>query len=1071
MSNVVKTARLDFATTTTTDATLFGRDAEIAELKDAFGRVARTRRSEAVLLAGYSGSGKSTLVNTALNTKSTTENFGIFASGKYNKIGSSQPYSAIVDAFSSICKSIESGDRAATIQHELKQSLDANSVIILSKTLPKILPLLEDTIMQSERTSVQLQWTFERLKRAFRDFLRVLAKLSMTVVLFIDDLQWADVSSLELLTFILSDKDTEGLLFLGAYRNNEVDQSHPLSIQMRRLKKNSATSVFPSVTEIEVGNLGVDAINGLLAEVTGSLLSHTRPLAQLVHKKTEGNVFFAIRFLIMLQEEGMLYMSTKTYRWEWNIDRIEGETDISDNVVDLVAKEIKRLPRHVQDMLRIASCLGTHFDLTVVSMLLDDDSHEEGIGESLATAAVQAAIKGGFVTYRKDSTTYKFTHDRIQQAAYSLIPDQTEKEKLHVRLGRLLMHMYSNKEKRKDWMLLVFVDQLNRGSTFIPDQRDRIRLATFNLLAAEKVTAQSAFFPALEYIKAGLSLLDKTRGWTEHYQLQLDLCNMYVELTFCTGDFDTCLEYVELILRNARTVRDKLRAFVAKVDALGTQERLLEAIESGFDILRDLGVKLPKRPNQAHVAVNLVRCAIKCRGKTDEEFLALPELMDEEKLVALKIMSNLITYTWFACRPDDTAVLCLRMLMISLQHGINKYSAYSFGMFGFLHGVLMDFKSAYRYGMLARSLSKRFQARDCDCRAAIVIHTMLHHIRRPMHESLDALLEAYQYGMETGDIHHSGVAAAAYSVMYFFCGLPLGPFLDDSAAFSKQMTRYSQGISFSPVLVYRQGALNLMGRCDNPVILTGEAMNEEEFLRDEKIVNVVGTLQTFWTVANQLAYYFDDVDYAGEMAEKMWQRSRDNDGTQFYVPTNFMFFALTALELSKRTGKRAFRRQARKQTKGLEGWVKRDALNTQHKLILVYAERATQTEIDPEKVKSMFDEAIVASSRSGFTQDAALANERAGRYFVERNDSCLASSYLARSQELYGEWGAVGKVEHIRKTYSFLASENSGNMRSSNFRGRRRFSSQPSQQHVKFNPFGRKESGELPREESTELQR
>ena len=1021
---------------------LFGRDTEIKSLRESYERVQESRQTRVVLLKGYSGSGKSVLANTLREVVSTE---GYFVSGKFDKSGSRTPYSAIVEAFSSLCKSLSTSKEAESIRQDIQTSFGSNDLDILASVVPNVSLLIRGNLARAFQADKKTKWGFERLTKAFRGFIKVLEHNSVTLALFMDDLQWADVSSLKLLNDIITNEGTSGLLFIGTYRSNEVDRTHPLNILLRGIAKHEIP-----LEDITVSNLNVDSINSLVAEATRSSPSHAMSLAEIVHSKTDGNAFFAIQFLRMLQEEKMLYMSAKSLKLEWDVDQIMGETAIADNVVDLVAKKIRRLPESTRKALQIGACMGSRFHMEVLSAMINPEGEGDDPSE-VVSVALDVAVNEGLVMRRHASSTYKFSHDRIQQSAYSLIKDVDEKEKLHLTIGRHLQRMYNSPESRQEWMQLVFIDQLNHGSRLIVDDEERMELARLNLLAAEKVVTQSAFFPASEYLKAGLGLMEGLGGWERNYRVQLGLCTLFAEVNFYIGNFDECYRYVDVVLENSTSLKGKYRVFLVKMEALASQQRLDEAIDTGFDILSQLGERFPRKAKHLHVVRSFAATTLMTRGKTDDDLLSLPTLEDEDMLQALKILSTVIVFAW-AVRPvEDTVLLCLRMFRISVKHGLTKYSAYAFAVFSCMQGSVLRFDEAYRFGQLSQKLMHRFQARKCDCKTMIVLNSFVFHLRRPLQERLDQLLTAYDYGMETGDIHQSSIAAFMYVMMYYYSGLPLGPLLDDSSAFGVQLDRYNQESMFMPVQIYKQTVMNLLGRSANPVILTGTAMDQDESLRIANACNEMNKVQPLWFQLNQLGFYFGDMDVAAKYGERLWNRKRAS-GPMFHVPAYLMFLSLTAMEMARRTGKRTYRYNARKHTKQLSAWIKKKALNAQHKLLIVLADRARDRK-SSEVVKTMFDDAIRSARRSGFTQDAALANELAGKHFLSVRDDFLASCYLSTAQELYDDWGATAKVDQMDATYRFLLGGGSGTVKGTHLRGVTRFPMESTARHHSFNPF------------------
>ena len=1032
---------------------LHGRDKEIRHLQEAYDRVKTTAKTELVYLKGYSGSGKSALAATLREVVP----LDYFILGKFDELRSPKPFSAIADAFSPLCKSLAaSNDKSASVIKEDLERYMPKDLPYLTTVLPN-LDILSGWAEDNESLAVNDQslerankWSFERIKVAFRDFIRIVSKHSTAIVLFIDDLQWADTGSLDLLDFILCDELTEGLLFIGAYRDNEVGESHALYLQTRELQKRSPFRML----DIEIGNLDVQVVNLLIADLVDEPQSKTLPLSTIVHKKTNGNAFFTVQFLKMLQDTKLLQFSVQTFRWEWDIDAIAGDTRIADNVVDLITNKIGTLSDSTKQFLATASCFGAYFELSVVATLMD--SEESGIdsqpNKDLVDQAVKESVEEGLISHREDSLHFRFSHDRVQEAAYSLVPDGVQKQQLHLRIGRKLQDMFDPSDPRHRWIQLVYVDQLNRSIDLIDDEDSKVQLARHNLDVATRVASQSAFIAAARYLHSGLKLLDGLDGWTNHYDLQLSLQASLAEVAYSTGDVKTCSECISSVLQRARCAEDKYRVFVAQIDLLGSQNKLDEAVDFGLSVLRELGQHIPKKVTQFHVIMLLLKCNRLAKGMSDEDFLALPTLTDKKKLFILKIMSKLNTYCYLARREAENGLICLRPFLISIQHGLNKSSSHAFSVYAFVLGTMFNVDEVYRFGILALKIAKLFPNRNIDVQTLNTVHSCCLHLRKPLQRSLDGLLKGYQSAMEAGELHHAGLASGIYAMMYFYCGLPLAPLVDDLVAFQTQIAKYNQLACAYMLATYHQLALNLMGHCAQPAVLSGEACDIDEYTNLEPTKENMNQLVAFYGAQMQAAFFFDEMDVACDMAEKIWKyRSRKAERTAFLHPTFELILYMCAMHLWSGKKRRKHRRRARRHFKELELWLKNKTLNMQQKVLLVQAEEAILKK-GHNDVRRLYDESILIGQRSGFPNDAALAAERAGVYCLKVGDNDSAVDYLVRAQGFYKTWGAQGKIDHIAATYPFLPNPSQSQAFSSNVRGQARFS-EMQRGNEEFNPF------------------
>ena len=1031
---------------------LYGRDKEIYELRHALESVERSRKPEIVLLHGFSGTGKSTLANTLEDVVGR----GYFLNGKYDQLRSPQPFSGIVEAFSRISVALSRRDDRDDIHNDVVTGL-GRGYVHLTNIFPKLADLWKENSQKDtpkQEATTAKSWGFERTKAAVRDFICILSqKHSITTVLFLDDLQWADASSLDLIRFLLNDDKTEGLLFVGTYRDNEVDDSHPLAVRLRDIQHNSPFAI----RKIKVGSLCVESINCLVAAATRTHdPTKTMELSNVVHKKTDGNAFFAIQFLKMLQDEGMLYWSSKSYQWEWNIDRIKGDTTMSDNAVTMVARKISKLSKWASGLLSVAACFGSYFHFDLVVAVIERDPKMKGCESELKPRledALKTVVSEGLVTHREGSSKYRFVHDKVQQGAYSLIDDETERLKLHVRTGYFLKHLYSRVESREEWMFLVFTDQLNRGSSLIVDVQERIDLAQQNLDAAMLVMGKSAFFPAAKYLKSGLAMLEGLDVWADHYKLGLDLYSTLAEVAFCVGDMQTCEGCCDVVLDSARNAEDRQHVSVVRIDCWGAQGRLIDAVEFGCDVFRETGQTFPRRLKGRHTLLALFKAKRLLWGKTNHDILAIPPMTDKKVLFALDVISMMAPMFFSLNRTAELHWISLWMLNVSLRYGLSVHSPRAFAMCGAGLGQVRKFKEATRYGKLSHDLADRF-SNTWEPQATITRCISLDHLTRPIQQLLDPLLKAHQYGMESGDIHHASFCAASYCMMYFYSGLPLGPIAEDAEAFATQCDTYNQAVAAKVIRIIEQGSLNLMGRSTNRVTLTGVAMDQDEFLNG-KYSDRAFCVFVLWELRVQLAFYFEDPAAGRQACQKLLDLGVHLAECSYRYPSVFMFCSLTAMQVWSTERKRRYRRIARVFARELAKWVGKKALNTQHKLLIVQAySAALKKSANYDLVISKFNEAISASRKAGFTHDAALASELAGRYCLTHQDAENTHYYLMDAVELYGAWGAQAKVDLMMEDYSFLSSEDfTGAQGYSGVRGQSRFTRETTAKHANFDPF------------------
>eukprot|EP00978_Attheya_sp_CCMP212_P048515 scaffold532450_cov102-Attheya_sp.AAC.1 len=874
-----------------------------------------------------------------------------------------------------------------------------------------------------------------KLKFLFRAFVRTICsnEISTPVVLFLDDLQWADSSVLDLVETIVKDSDVNhSLLFIGGYRGNEVDEGHPLTAVFHDIAgggHDHASDIynqdFSHITKIQLSDLDLQDVNEIVASLTGRDITEVQPLAGVVFRKTNGNVFFSLQFLKHLKEEGLLRYSFVNYKWEWDdIETIEMKTEISENVADVVAANIRRLPGSALAVIKIAACFHSTFNVDLLDRVMRKVDYVKGEGEEALpleskeeiSKILYTAEKSGLVLRSSNGRINRFrlSHDKIQSGAYSLINEGQDRDLLHCQIGIFMKEEYES-ANRQDWMLFEAANHMNMGSTCV---KDKVGLARLNLQAAEQAITYSAFVPASKFLAAGIKMLEKKDPWGKQYDLNLRLYSAAAEMAFCNGKLDDHARISAQVLSNFRSSRDAMRVYASMVDVLGSQKQHQEAADVALMALEELGERFPKRPSVVHIIYNLLKTKRKLRGKTDNDLLTLPTMTNQDKIEAMKLLKCCTTHVYILQNMEMFALILFRMMQLSLKYGLSIVSPLGFASYGvMLRGVAGDIDGGYRFGKLALQLVELLNAKETESQVLMVTNIFLNHWKQPLQDSIEPLLRGHQVGMEAGDTEYALYCANIYLQLYFYTGLPLAPFERDLRDFCGKMDEYNQAHTLFCTLPYWQGVLNLMGNSKNPTELTGEVMNQSEFLQKCEETNDERGKQIVWSVRLQLAYYFGDMDLAWDMAKRLWELEQKEADTSLTAYSLAFFSALVSLELSRRQGnrkRRKYRKHALKCIKKMRAWVKAGAINFTHKLVLLQAEYGSLIS-SPDETKKAYNSAIAMAGRSGFMQDCALANERAGMFFARTGDSFWAREYLTRAQELYKEYGALVKADSMEQ--------------------------------------------------------
>jgi tetratricopeptide (TPR) repeat protein len=546
---------------------LYGREREVGTLLAAFDRIVKSGAPELVLVAGYSGIGKSSVVNEL--QKVLVPPRGLFASGKFDQFKRDIPYATLAQAFQSLVRSLlgKSDSELSGWRDALLEALAPNGRLMVD-VVPELKLVIGDQPPVPELPPQQAQ---SRFQLVFERFIGVFARPEHPLVLFLDDLQWLDAATLDLLEDLLTRSDLQHLMLIGAYRDNEVTAAHPLMRTLDAIKIAGGT-----VAEITLAPLAREHLGQLIADALGCEGARTAPLAQLVHEKTGGNPFFAIQFISSLGEEGLLTFDHDAGHWSWDIGRIHAK-GYTDNVVELMVGKLTRLPAEMQAAMQQLACIGNTVEITMLSIVL-------GTSEERLHSALSEAVILGLIERLKDS--YKFVHDRVQEAAYSLIPEAS-RAPAHLRIGRLLVAQ-TPPEQQQD-MIFEIVNQLNRGAALIIEHKERERLAELNLIAGKRAKASTAYASARTYLATGMAALGR-EGWTHRYELAFGLWLECAECEYLNGSFDEAEQLIlELLARSASKI-DKAAAYRLKIDLHVMKSEYPKAVESALECLRLFGI-------------------------------------------------------------------------------------------------------------------------------------------------------------------------------------------------------------------------------------------------------------------------------------------------------------------------------------------------------------------------------------------------------------------------------------------------------------------------------------------------
>jgi PAS domain S-box-containing protein len=979
---------------------LYGRRHEVETLLAAFDRVVRGGAPELVLVSGYSGIGKSSVVNEL--QPMLVPPHGLFASGKFDQYRRDIPYSTLAQAFQSLVRPLLGKSEAdlGPWRDALRETLGANAGLMLD-LVPELRLLIGEP---SPIPELPPQDAKRRFHAVLQQFIGVFARPEHPLALFLDDLQWLDAATLDLLEDLLSRSDLPNLLLIGAYRDNEVNAAHPL---MRKLKTIRATG---RVQDIRLGPLTIEDLGVLVADSLRCYAEQTAPLAQLVHAKTDGNPFFVIQFVHALADEGLLTFDHERARWSWDLEGIHAKR-YTDNVVEFLAGKLTQLPLETQDALRQLACLGNVADVAMLSIVLEKP--EKQVHASLWEAVRQQLIE------RLDRS-YKFVHDRMQEAAYALIPEKAHAEG-HLKIGRLLLEQ-TPPEKREE-AIFEIVGQLNRGAPLITSWDEREQLAELNLIAGKRAKASSAYASALTYYIAGAALLPETARERRHdLAFELDLHSADCEI--CTGALEAAETRLAALATLAVGAVQRSEVAYRRVDlytALGARDR---AIAVSLECLRHVGIDWAAHPTAAEARMEYERFWCRLGSRSIEDLVDLPLMQNPEALATLKVLASL---SLPALSTDDNlwALSTCRATNLSLEHGNSGTAPVNYQSMGLIASARFGhYQEGYRFGKMACDLVERhgwghFGGRTYILFAVLVPWT------RPVGDAIGPARRAFEITKVHGDPAFAALACRSLISILLASGHPLDQ-LEREVEHGLEFLR-----QFGSFLLDRISAVfalvrMLRGRAAKFGSLDDGRLTEHDFEECATGQPDRAFLECYYWIRKLQARFFAG-DYmsatdAAERVETWYAKSAslllfmlDNEEYHFYA-------ALSRAALCEPIDPDLYAKH-------------RDALAAHDRQLRVYAtncprnfdDRASlvgaeiaRIEGRPLDAMNLYERAIASARANGFVHNEALAYELAARFYTARGFEEVADLYLGNARRCYLRWGADGKVRQLNQLHPRL---------------------------------------------------
>ena len=979
---------------------LYGREREINALLATFDRVVAGGKPELVLVSGYSGVGKSAVVNEL--HKWLVPPRGLFSSGKFDQYKRDIPYATVAQAFQNLIRPLLSKPESelSKWREDLHQALSPNGALLVD-----LVPELKLIIGEQPRVAVlPPQEAKTRAHSAFRRFIGVFARPEHPFALFLDDLQWLDAATLDFLEDLLVQQDLAHLLVVGAYRDNEVDAAHPLVRKLSAIRQGGGL-----VQEVRLAPLSSSDLAHLISDSLHCESQSARSLAQLIFEKTLGNPFFAIQFIHALVEERLILFDHANARWHWDLNAIRAK-GYTDNVADLMINKLIRLPVTTQEALQKFACIGNSADTDTLCAVLEATERE-------TETQLWEALHEELVARSGDS--WRFAHDRVQEAAYSMIATNLRAD-VHLRIGRLL-YDHTPAEKREE-SIFEIVNQLNRGAELITSEYERRQLAELNLSAGKRSKASTAYASALNYFIAGQAFLTDDR-WERHHDLIFQLELNRAECEFLTGELQAAIERVEMLRARATGAVELAPATCLGIDVYMTLGQVDRAVAICLEYLgRIEDIDWPIHPTEEQARAEYDRIWSQLGHRAIEEVMDFPLMTDPRSIATLDVLTKILPAAFFTDLNLQALIIC-RAVSLSIEHGNNDGSCLHYVWISLIAGHRFgQYKEAFRFAQLSYDLVeirglKRFHASTYHSVASTIMTWM-----KPLPACCNIIREAFEIASKIGDLTYAGYSSLCLNTLLIASGNPLAAVQSEA----ERSLRFAEKVKFGFAIgsITPQLALirTLRGLTPRFGFFDDAQFDENEFERC--LDSYALPIHYFYWIRKLQARF-----YAGEFAAAIEASLKATPLLSSSVTFDWAEYEFYSALAHAACCDSATTDQYREHF---------DALNAHHKQLAIWAEncpgnfgdrvalvgaeiaRIEGRILDAEQ---LYEASIHSARANEFVHNEALANELAAGFYQARGLEKVANAYLTDARILYTRWGADGKVRQLAERYPGLRDE------------------------------------------------
>ncbi|MEA5569516.1 protein kinase domain-containing protein [Calothrix sp. UHCC 0171] len=1007
---------------------LYGREVETQKLSQAFARVSQGS-CELVQISGDSGVGKSLLVNEVFSK--LTHQRGYFACGKCKQFQDDICLAAPLQILRNLIRQIltDSQDKLALWKEKLLQSFHGNVQVIIDA-----IPELELLIGKQEVLPQLIpQEELNRYINTVINGIRVFASSEYPLVIFLENIQWSDTASLQFLRLLTSDANSRYILIITSYQNQKVNSTHAW---MQTVEAIVATGKI-RVESISLNSLAIHQVQEMIAETLNNSVENITPLAKILFEKTQGHPFFLTQLLKSLHADKILYFDYQKDTWLWDLKQIQ-EQSVSDNVVELMIDKLQKLSPSTQQTLQLAACVGNQFDLHTLATVSSNTTEQamQDIWDALQLNLIvplnqdyrlfrhnQIDTQLTDINYQKNvNTKFRFQCDRIQQATYDLIP-QSRKQKNHWEIGELLLKNIVDEDLESH--IFELVNHLNAGLEMLSTDDEttestKLEIARLNLIAGRKAKAIAAYNMALKYLDIGISLVDDTI-WQSDYKLVFSLYETATEAAYLCAEYDLVEIFSAQVIANAKIPLETVKVYEIIIQASTAQNKPLQAVRIARQAVQKFGVILPEQVTtddiNQYLQVIAKQLACEAQGKKIEDLANLPKMENPNHLAVIQLLSGVILSAYIS---DSMLahLITLKQVELLIKFGNAPSAAFCYACYGMLLiTIRQDIETADKFGKLALALAAKTDSHVIKSMTYYVVGAFINHGKTHIKDSLPIFQNGYQAGLEGGNSEFIGYCIREICHYLYLMGTELTVVAQKLDYIPQVLANLNQARTLYNYQIIWQVVQNWLDKSENPCILQGEACDENKLLPILQSANEIEGLFHFYLNKLILCYAFYDYKQALEMANQT--RKYLTGGLSFSsVPVFYFYDSLAILANYQQDNSEIeyLLAQVSENQIILQKWAENAPMNYQHKYDLIVAEKCR---VLGHKYQAMdyYDRAIALAQENGYIQDVALANERAGQFYLALSKPKIAQAYIWEAYNRYMHWGAKAKINQLEKIY------------------------------------------------------